>query len=210
MTEPATSVSLRSYPRSGAIAGGLSSISFALIHQVFISNIWYSVIPMIAAGSICGLCLAWSYARVITRPTIGTWISYNSLYVAMVAILGLTSVLVFEPVTTLAALLQHDGPPDELIRQALPMTAVFTIATAVFLGLLYRRGWQGFSVIFFASMVLVTFLGLNVSVIGLVDIPRGSLYLILELFGLVFAIGFVYTALFVALERKSLVSTVSA
>lgn len=31
----------------------------------------------------------------------------------------------FEPVTPMAALVAADAPPDDLIRQALPMTAVF-------------------------------------------------------------------------------------
>jgi hypothetical protein len=52
--------------------------------------------------------------------------------------------------------------------------------------------------------VLVLSLGLNVSAIGLVDIPRGSLYLIMELFGLIVALNGVYAVVFVALERQSL------
>ena len=205
-----TAFSSRRYLLSGAIAGALSSVSFALIHQVFISSIWFSIIIMMAAGSLCGLCLAWSYGRLITRPSLGSWIRYNGLFVAMLALLGLTSVLVFQPVTTIAALLQRDGPPEELFRQALPMTVAFTMATTVVLSLVYRRGWRGLSAILVTSAVLVIFLGLNVSIIGLVDIPRSSVHLVLELFGLIFAIAFVYTALFVAFERKSLVNTTSA
>jgi hypothetical protein len=210
MTQLTASGNLRRYPLSGAIAGALSSVSFALIHQLFISNIWYSIVAMMTAGSLCGLCLAWSYGVLTTRPSVASWIRYNGLYVAMLAILGLISVLVFQPVTTIAALIQEDGPPDELFRQALPMTIAFTVATAVVLTLLYRRGWRGFGASLLASTVLVTFLGLNVSVIGLVDIPRGSLYLVLELFGLVFAIMFVYAVLFIPLERKSLIGQNSA
>jgi len=210
MSQSTASGTLRRYPLSGAIAGALSSVSFALIHQLFISNIWYSIVAMMAAGSLSGLCLAWSYGVLTTRPSVASWIRFNGLYVVMLAILGLTSVLVFQPVTTIAALIQEDGPPDELFRQALPMTVAFTIATAVALTLLYRRGWRGLGVSLLASTVLITFLGLNVSVIGLVDIPRGSLYLVLELFGLVFAIMIVYAALFIPLERKTLFSRTSA
>ena len=210
MTQLAASRNLRRFPLSGAIAGALSSVSFALIHQLFISNIWYSIVAMMAAGALCGLSLAWSYGRLAPRPSVAGWIRYNGLYVAMLGLLGLTSILVFQPVTTIAALIQEDGPPDELFRQALPMTIAFTIATAVALTLLYRRGWRAFGASLLASTVLITFLGLNVSVIGLVDIPRGSLYLVLELFILVFAIMFVYAALFIPLERKSLSSQTSA
>ena len=53
--------------------------------------------------------------------------------------------------------------------------------------------------------MLVLLLGLNVSAIGLVTIPRGSLYLVLEMFGLILALNVVYVAVFFVLERKSLV-----
>jgi hypothetical protein len=72
--------------------------------------------------------------------------------------------------------------------------------------LLYGRSWLRFGAILLTCTVLVLALGLNVSVIGLVYIPRGSLYLVLELLGLILAINVVYVAVFIALERKSLVS----
>jgi len=43
-------------------------------------------------------------------------------------------------------------------------------------------------------------------VIGLLYIPSGSVYLVVELFGLIRAINMVHVAVFMALERKSLVS----
>ena len=210
MTQSPTTLNIWRYSLSGAMAGALSSVSFALIHQLFISNIWWSVITMMAAGSLCGLCLAGNYGLLSSSPSVASWIRYNGLFVAMLALLGLTSVLVFEPVTTIPALLQLDGPPEALISQALPMTVAFTIATTIVLSLVYRGGWRGLGATLLTSMVLVVFLGLNVSIIGLVDIPRDSLYLILELFGLIFSIAFVYTVLFVVFERKSLASTTGA
>jgi hypothetical protein len=108
-------------------------------------------------------------------------------------------------VTTIPALFQLDGPPTELFGQALPVTGAFTMAASVILSLLYRRGWRGFGAILLANTVLVALLGLNVSIIGLVAIPRSSLYLIAELFGLILSIGSVYAALVAVLERKSFV-----
>lgn len=207
MTESHPTLRLIRYSFSGAVAGALSAVCFALLHQLFISSIWFSVVIMMAVGALCGLCLAWSYGLLIQNPSLGSWIRYNGLFVAMLALLGVTSVVVFEPVTTISALLQRDGPPDELFQQALPMTSAFTVATTLLVSLLYRRGWRGLGAILLSSAVLVTFLGLNVSIIGLVDIPRGSLYLIVEVFGFIFTLAFVYTALFVVLERKSFVST---
>jgi len=43
---------------------------------------------------------------------------------------------------------------------------------------------------------------LNVSVIGLVDIPRTGFHLIMELFGLILLILFVNAIIFRILERK--------
>jgi hypothetical protein len=57
-----------------------------------------------------------------------------------------------------------------------------------------------FGAILIASALLVTLLGLNVSIMGLVYIPRGDLYRILELYGLILSLGLVYMALFAALE----------
>jgi len=205
MTQPLPSVNVTSFLRSGVIAGALAALSFALIHALFISNIWFSVVPLMTAGALCGLCIAWSFAVVTTRPSLASWLRFNALLVAMLALLGLTSVLLFQPVTTILALFQLHGPPTELFRQALAMTAAFTIATSVILSLFYRRGWRGFGAILLACTVLVAFLGLNVSIIGLVNIPRSALYLVAELFALVLSIGSVYAALFAVLERKSFV-----
>lgn len=193
--------------RSGAIAGTLAALAFAVIHDIFISDIWFSLIMMMGAGAICGLCIGWSYALLTETPSSGNWWRYNMLYVALLALLGLTSVLVFEPTTTMAALVETNAPPDKLIGQALPMTALFTLLSAVLISLLYRKSWRHFGVILLTCVMLILLLGLNVSVIGLVIIPRGSLYLILEFFGLILAINVVYAISFAVLERKRLLKS---
>ena len=71
---------------------------------------------------------------------------------------------------------------------------------------MYGRSWLHYGASLLTCILLVLLLGLNVSVIGLVSIPGNSLYLIAELFGLIFAINIVYVAAFIALERKSLVN----
>jgi hypothetical protein len=76
-----------SYARSGAIAGALSTFVFAVIHYIFISDIWYSLIMMMIAGALCGLCIGWSYALLNKIPTLGNWWRYNMLYVALFTVL---------------------------------------------------------------------------------------------------------------------------
>ena len=196
--------SIGRFARSGAAAGVISSFIFAIIHALFISDIWFALIALVAAGAACGLCLGWSYALLVAAPSLGGWLRYNLLYLAMFLLLGAASVLIYKPVTTLSAVIAANSAPDELIRQAMPMTAAFTLATALVVTLLYPKSWKRFSAILLTCAVLVLSLGLNVSAIGLVEIPRGTLYLIVELFGLILALIGFYAIAFGALEWRSL------
>lgn len=90
----------------------------------------------------------------------------------------------------------------------MPLTVAFTLMSAVVLSLLYQCGWRGFVAILLANALLVTLLGLNVSIMGLVYLPGSDLYRIPELFGLILSIGVVYMALFAALEWKRLNRTI--
>jgi hypothetical protein len=190
--------------RSGAMAGAFAAFAFAVIHDIFISDIWSMLIIMLVAGALCGLCIGWSYALLANKPTAGSWWRYNLLYVGLLALLGILSILIFEPTTTMAALVEANAPPDKLIGQALPMTALFTLLSAIVISSLYRASWLQFGVIFLTCVLLIFLLGLNVSVLGLVAIPRGSLYLIAEFFGLILALNLIYAATFTILERKRL------
>jgi uncharacterized membrane protein YuzA (DUF378 family) len=135
-------------------------------------------------------------------PSVRSWLGYNLLYVVSFVLLAVVSVFVFEPVTTVAAMMQLDGPPDQLIGQALPMTAVFTLSLALFISWLYGHSWSRFAAILLTCVVLVMLLGLNVSVIGLVSFPSSSLYLVAEMFGLIVALNVVYVVVFIALAQK--------
>ena len=199
-----TSAVTRGYLRSGALAGAASVVIFAIVHHVFISDIWYSLLTMTVAGSVCGLCVAWTYQLLFDVHSASSFVRYNVVYVAMFVLLGAASVLVYEPVTTIAALTETDEPPLELIRRAMPMTVLFTLGTATLLSVLYGRSRRHFGAILLTCTVLILLLGLNVSVIGLVEIPSGSLYLVAELFGLIAVINLAYVASFIVLERKSL------
>ena len=124
------------------------------------------------------------------------------LYVGMFILLGIISVIIFEPVTTIAALIAANEPPQKLIQEALPMTVTFTLFMAIMINQLYGRSWKLFGIILLTCSLLVLLLGLNVSVIGLISIPKSSLYLILELFGLIISINTFYVFIFILFERK--------
>jgi hypothetical protein len=190
---------------SGALAGTASAFFFTIVHDIFISDIWSMLIPMLVAGALCGALVSWSYGLLVATTSIRSWLGYNLLYVVMFGLLGVASVLIFEPVTTMAAMVTLNGPPTDLIDQAMPMTAVFTLGMAALITLRYSRSWVKFFGVLLTCIVLVALLGLNVSAIGLVSIPAGSLYLIVELFGLIGVLNAVYIAVFVALERRRLI-----
>jgi hypothetical protein len=84
------------------------------------------------------------------------------------------------------------------------MTIGFTLGMAVLITLLYGRSLTKFAAVLLTCVVLVALLGLNVSAIGLVAIPAGSLIVIAELFGLIVVLNAVYAAAFVVLERRRL------
>jgi hypothetical protein len=78
-------------------------------------------------------------------------------------------------------------------------------------------GWLGYNLIYVGMLgllgaasvlitvtVLVLLLGLNVSAIGLVDIPTDSTLLIAEMFGLILALALLNAAVFSVLERQAL------
>jgi hypothetical protein len=188
---------------AGALAGAISAYSFALIHGFFISDIWFSLPVLLVAGAICGLCLGWTYGLLFEAPSLHTWLQYNALYVGMFVLLGCVSVLVYEPVTTLAAVMASNSPPGYLFKQALPVTIVSTILMAAIIGRLYARSLAQNAAVLLTCAVLVLLLGLNVSVIGLISIPRSSTYLIGELAGLILALNVVFAVVFVALEWKT-------
>lgn len=159
---------------------------------------------MLVAGALCGLCLGWTYDRLVAVNSFGSWLRYNATFVLMFGLLGAVSVLAYDPITTVAVLIDNNEPPDELIGKALPMTVIFTIFAAVAINLLFGRGWSQFWVVLLTCVLLVLTLGLNVSIVGFVAFPSGSLYLIIELFALILALGLAFAVVFIALEREQL------
>lgn len=122
--------------RSGAIAGIASTVGFTAIHDLFISDIWHMLPIMAVAGALCGLCIAWSYRLLCERASVTGWLGYNLVYVTMLGLLAAASVVVLEPTTTLAAVLEANEPPTELILTAMPMTIAFALLAAATLSAL--------------------------------------------------------------------------
>ena len=189
---------------SGAIAGLVSTFIFTVVHQILITGIWFSFLLMAAAGIISGVSIAGSYGKIIKAPSIKNWLGYNSILILMFILAALCSIIIFEPVTTAEEVMQAKTRPDELIKKALPLSEIFTVLFSMIMGLLFGKKIIDYILIFLTNSVLMIILGLNVSIIGLVKIPSGFLYLIFELFALIITIFVVYAGVFAILERKNL------
>jgi hypothetical protein len=181
------------FTAAGAFSGALSALVFCVVHQLLISPIWFALVAMLVAGAVSGTSLAWSYILIARTPTVGSWIRYNFMYVVILLVLGAVSLIMFEPVTTIATLLKSNEPPRALIGQALPLTALFTIGSAGLLTVLYRPGLVGQLAILMTTLVIVLFLGLNISILGLVFVPKSSLYVAGEVVALIVALALVYS-----------------
>ena len=101
---------------SGALAGAASALVFAAIHQLLINNIWFALIPMMIAGALRGLSLAWTYRLLFRSPSLPTWLAYNAGFVGLLILLGLVSFLIYDPITTIPVLIAAGKPPQELFR----------------------------------------------------------------------------------------------
>jgi len=154
------------FPLSGAAAGAVSAVVFAAIHHLFIMDIWFALIPMMIAGAICGLSLAWTYGLLFDIPSQGSWLRYNAVFVILLALLAVASLLAYEPITTIPVLIAAKEPPRELFRRAMPLTIGFTLGTAAVLGLWWGRTLLKFGSILVTCAIVVLLLGLNVSTIA--------------------------------------------
>src|SRR5262245_16520875 len=186
----------------GALAGVFAAFTFTVVHQLVISAIWFALPAMLVAGALCGTCIAWSYLSVVRTPSLASWLRYNLIYLVMFVALGGVSMFTFDPVTTIAALLATTEPPVALIGQALPLTGMFIVAAAALLTLLYRPSLTGAIAILVTVAVLVLLLGLNISILGFVDVPSGEVQVLGETLGLLLALTSTYAVGVLAIVRK--------
>jgi hypothetical protein len=188
---------------SGALAGATSALAFMVLHDWLISDIWFSLPIMLVAGAASGAALAWSYRLLFNSVGYATWALYNGFYVVALALLGVASVVVFEPVTTVAAVLASPDGPGDLTRLALPLSLVFTVAAAGAVHRLWGRGWSQFGAVLLTSALLVFLLGSNVAIIGLVELTTAALPLIALTFALIMALAIGFAVIHAMLEHRA-------
>lgn len=188
---------------SGAAAGAFSAAVFMIVHDILISDIWFSLIPMLVSGALCGAAISWTYAMLFPRPSLPAWLVYNLAYVAVLVAMGLVSLLIHEPVATAAALIAAGGAPTELIRQATPLSLISIVLAAALLHGLWGRGIRQFLAVLLSCTLVIVLLGMNVSVLGLVEFDLQGWVLVLYTYALTLLLNVVYLGTFAGLEWRS-------
>jgi hypothetical protein len=196
-------MSVARFIASGTAGGLISVLAFAVVHQILISDIWFSIVPMGIAGAVCGASIAWSYHAMFRPASMWSWLRYNMTYVGSLVLLSVVSVVVFEPVTTMAEVLALNDAPRELIASSMPLSIGFTVATIILLSVLYGSRPVHYLAIAVTTVLLIALLGLNVAVVGLVEIPSSGLFLIIEMFALIVVLDLVYVAAVLLIERRT-------
>lgn len=192
------------FARSGVIAGLLSALAFAVVHLVLISDIFFSLIPMLIAGGVCGASLGATYAFVAVTVSVREWLGFNATFVLLFVLLGIASEIVFEPILTAAEVLAAGEPPGILFTRSLPFMGVFTVLATAVLSLRYGRDPQRVAALFATTVVLMVALGMNVGIFGLVQIPTAALPLVGMLFLLILVLAGAYAVTFLCIEWRTL------
>lgn len=185
---------------AGIIAGSASTLAFTIIHGLLIIPIWFMFIPMLVVGALCGLFVSLSYELLIEQPSVMGWLRYNLLYVILLFLLGPLSLVLYEPMITIPELLSS-GLPDELLRQVVPLVAVYTPLMALIITVLHRRRWAGYGMVLVTCAVLVFLLGLNIVPLGLVFLTGSWVRMLLELVGLIAALNLLYVVVYLLIGR---------
>lgn len=185
----------------GALAGAVAVLVFTWVHQWMIKPIWFAFPTMLVAGVACGASLAGTYGIVTSRPSAGGWLEFNGWFLLMFVCLGVASQAAFTPVTTIAELLRAQRPPNDLIARALPMTGAFVMGASALLVLRYRPDLSGTLAIVGTTALLVALLGLNLSILGFVSVPRSERFVLGEVLALLLTILGSFSLVVLALGR---------
>ena len=184
---------------AGAVAGVVSVLVFTVLHQIFISSIWWMFPIMAIAGAACGLCLYWCYAELVPEPSWRSWWGFIGMFNVMFGLLAVASVIVYEPIITMAEIVESSGGNPIPVSETLALMIVFTLVWAGLFTVVYKAGLRGFGVAAVTITVLMALLGFNLSTVGLVDVPTEGWILLAEFFGYIAALsvtyGLTYTAL---------------
>jgi hypothetical protein len=179
----------------GAVVGALTVVGFAVAHAIWISDIWFNIVPMVISGALCGLCIVWSFRTGVDRPSARRWLAYSGACAVLLLALGGASLLIFEPRFTMLEILGADDPLRLLMPPALPLMAVGTVVGGIALWATFGLRHGALGPIIVCQALLMFLLGHNLAILGLVEVPAEQLYRVGTFIGLtgflavLFAVG---------------------
>ncbi len=164
-------VVIRKWFVAGVVGGAVGTLVFTTLHRFVIADIWGFFGPMLVVGILCGAAIATAYGVVAAHPSNRSWFGYTGLFYLLLGLLGLVSILIFDPVTELTSLLSTGGvPPRELIRHTFGLIIIFAVVSALILGLIFGdKKWHPLAM-FPATLLVMFAFGSNIAAFGLVEL----------------------------------------
>ena len=153
----------------GAATGAVVVLGFTAAHDIFISDIWFNLGPMLFAGALCGLCIVWSYRTAVANHSSPEWIRYAGLYAAEMIALGAVSLAVLRPRYTMAELMVADDAFERLLPPSMPLMIGAIVAGTALVWFLYSRRRESLAPIAITQVLLVFLLGHQFAFLGLVE-----------------------------------------
>lgn len=190
----------RRSPLLGAAAGVLATLAFMVLHDLWISDIWAMASPMLVAGAVSGLSLAWSYSTVPGGDSSRRWLGYNALHVGLLLGLGIVSLAVLDPIMSMAEIMASPDPLGDVLPPAVPLMIVAAVLGAAVVWSLYGRRPRSVAPMLVTQAMLVFFIGHNLAILGLVDIPASERGRLLSFVGVTVFLGASFAVLAQTLE----------
>ena len=178
----------------GAATGALTVLGFTILHDIVISDIWFSLLPMLLAGTICGTCLAWSYRATVGGRSTARWYGYNASYVAILLGFAMVSLVMLEPRYSIAELMVADDALGDLLPPAAPLLIVGPLVGTAITWLLFGRGRGSFVPILVTQYLVGFLLGHNLAALGAVRWESAIVPLLAEFVALTIALAVTYAA----------------
>ncbi len=190
----------RRSPLLGAAAGVLATVAFTVFHDLWISDIWATFAPMLVAGALSGLSLAWSYSTVPGPDSARRWFGYNAVHVGLLLALGVVSLAVLDPIMSMAEIMASPDPLGDVLPPAVPLMAAAAVLGAAVVWLAYGRRPASLAPMLVTQAMLVFFIGHNLAILGLVDIPANERGRLLSFVGVTVFLGVSFAVIGQGLE----------
>jgi len=166
------------------VAGGFTVLGFMVIHDLWISDIWFSVGRMVFAGALCGLCIVWSYNTAALDHSVKAWFAYNGVIAGLLIGIGGVSFLVLDPKFTMAEAMLMDDALAVLMPPAMPLMIGASLIGTGLLWMIFGRHRRSIIPILVTQTLLVFLVGHNLAILGLVEMTSSLLTVGFEFVGL--------------------------